>query len=154
MPSSLQASIWPCSSASRENNEYSICSEASGCTTLPRLSDSAEHSESEMKRVLPSLTSSAIPSTLSSTGTFGSTRDMQKTSRVSMPRFFKLCSQVWQITRIAAAHRVGAAIAWAAALRMNDHIISAAADRFADQAMIVALAIASRCVEKIDVEIE
>src|SRR5215813_2056353 len=43
MPSSLQASIWPCSSASRENNEYSICSEASGCTALPRLSDSDLH---------------------------------------------------------------------------------------------------------------
>jgi hypothetical protein len=42
----------------------------------------------------PSLTSSAIPPTLSWTGTFGSTRDMQKTSSVSIPRFFKLCSQV------------------------------------------------------------
>src|SRR5438105_7540871 len=68
MPSSLQASIWPCCSASRENSEYSICREASGCTVLPRRSDSAEHSESEMKRVLPSLTSSAMPPTLSSTG--------------------------------------------------------------------------------------
>src|SRR6516165_11032455 len=94
MPSSLQASIWPCSSASRENSEYSIWSEASGCTALPRLSDLAEHSESEMKRVLPSLTSSAIPPTLSSIGTFGSTRDRQNTSSVSIPRFFKLCSQV------------------------------------------------------------
>src|SRR6516164_92015 len=75
MQSSLHASIWPCSSASRENDEYSICSEASGCTALPRLSDSAEHSDSEIKRVLPSLTSSAMPPTLSSTGTFGSTRD-------------------------------------------------------------------------------
>src|SRR5437763_14664772 len=96
MPSSLQASIWPCPSASRENNEYSIWSDASGCTALPRLSDSAEHSESEMNRVLPSLTSSAIPPTLSSIGTFGSTRDMQKTSSASTPRFLKLCSQVWR----------------------------------------------------------
>jgi len=38
-----------------------------------------------------------------------------------------------QITRIAtAAHRAWAAIARAAALRVNDHIMSAAADRFAD----------------------
>src|SRR5438477_5380892 len=94
MLSSLQASIWPCSSASRDNKEYSICSETSGCTALPRTSESAEHSESEMKRVLPSLTSAAIPPTLSSIGTLGSTRDMQKTSSVSISRFFKLCSQV------------------------------------------------------------
>jgi hypothetical protein len=32
--------------------------------------------------------------------------------------------------------------------------MSAAADHFADQAMIVALAIAGRCVEKIDPDIE
>jgi hypothetical protein len=37
---------------------------------------------------------------------------------------------------------------------MNDHVMPAAADRFADQAMIVAIAIAGRCVEKIDTEIE
>src|SRR5208282_2132194 len=37
---------------------------------------------------------------------------------------------------------------------MNDHILPAAADRFADQAMIVAFAVAGRCVEKIDSEIE
>jgi hypothetical protein len=41
-----------------------------------------------------------------------------------------------------------------AALRMNDHLMPAAADRFADQAMIVAFAGAGRCVEKIDAEIE
>ena len=81
---------------------------------------------------------------------------MQKTSSVSMPRFFKLClAGLTQITRIAsAAHRVWAAVAWAAALRMDDHVMPAAADRFADQAMIVALAVAGRCVEKIDAEIE
>jgi hypothetical protein len=37
---------------------------------------------------------------------------------------------------------------------VDDHIMSAAADRFADQAMIVALAVAGRCVEKIDAKIE
>jgi len=37
---------------------------------------------------------------------------------------------------------------------MNDNIMSAAADRFADQAVIVAVAVAGRCVEKIDSEIE
>ena len=42
----------------------------------------------------------------------------------------------------------------AAALRMNDHIMSAAANRFADQAMIVALAIARGCVEKIDAKLK
>jgi hypothetical protein len=60
-----------------------------------------------------------------------------------------------QITRIAsAAHGVWAAIAWAAALRVDDNIMSAAADCFADQAVIVAVAVAGRCVEKIDPEIE
>jgi hypothetical protein len=37
---------------------------------------------------------------------------------------------------------------------MNDHFMPAAADRFADQAMIVASTVAGRCVEKIDPEIE
>src|SRR5215467_6104770 len=37
---------------------------------------------------------------------------------------------------------------------MNDYVMPAAADRFADQAMIVAFAVAGRCVEKIDPEIE
>src|SRR3984893_17812130 len=59
-----------------------------------------------------------------------------------------------QITRIAsAARRVWAAVAWAAALRVDDNIISTAADCFADQAVIVALAVARRCVEKIDPDI-
>src|SRR5947209_6902116 len=48
-----------------------------------------------------------------------------------------------QIARIAsAAHGVRAAVAWTAALRMNDHLMPAAADRVADQAMIVAVAVA------------
>src|SRR5215470_10433346 len=69
--------------------------------------------------------------------------------------FQALFAGLTQITRItAAAHRVWAAIARAAALRMNNHIMPAAADRFADQAMIVALAIAGRCVKKIDAKIE
>jgi len=37
---------------------------------------------------------------------------------------------------------------------MNDHFMPAAADRFADQAMIVAFAVAGRCVEKINPKIE
>ena len=66
-----------------------------------------------------------------------------------------LLAGLTQITRITAApHRVWAAIARAASLRVNDHIMSVAADRFADQAMIVALAIAGRCIEKIDAKIE
>ena len=66
-----------------------------------------------------------------------------------------LLAGLTQISRIAsAAHGVWAAVAWAAALRMNDNIMSAAADRFADQAVIVAVAVAGRCVEKIDCEIE
>src|SRR5215472_14816526 len=60
-----------------------------------------------------------------------------------------------QITRITpAAHRVWAAVAGAAALRMNDYVMPAAADRLADQTMIVTVAVAGRCVEKIDPEIE
>jgi hypothetical protein len=61
-----------------------------------------------MKRVLPFFTNSAIPPTLSSIGTFGSTRDMQKMSSASMPRFFKLLlAGLAQIARIASsAHRV------------------------------------------------
>src|SRR6266513_2371507 len=37
---------------------------------------------------------------------------------------------------------------------MNDHFMPAVADCFTDQAMIVAFAVAGRCVEKIDPEIE
>src|SRR5215467_10203298 len=37
---------------------------------------------------------------------------------------------------------------------MNDHIMPAAADRCAYQAMIVTLAVAGRCVEKVNPEIE
>jgi hypothetical protein len=37
---------------------------------------------------------------------------------------------------------------------VDDNIMSAAADCLADQAVIVALAVAGRCVEKIDPEIE
>jgi hypothetical protein len=60
-----------------------------------------------------------------------------------------------QITRITSAtHGVCAAVAWAAALRVDDNIRSAAADCFANQAVIVAVAVAGRCVEKIDPEIE
>src|SRR5262249_11322696 len=46
-----------------------------------------------------------------------------------------------QITRIATAQAVGAAITRTAALRVNLRVVPAAADRFADQPMIVALAI-------------
>jgi hypothetical protein len=37
---------------------------------------------------------------------------------------------------------------------VDDNITPAAADCFADQAVIVAVAVAGRCVEKIDSEIE
>jgi hypothetical protein len=37
---------------------------------------------------------------------------------------------------------------------MNNLIMPAATDRFADQVMIVTFAVAGRCVEKIDPEIE
>ena len=53
-----------------------------------------------MKRVLPSLTSSAIPPTLSSIGTLGSTRDMQKTSeRLDFEIFQALLAGLTQVTR-------------------------------------------------------
>src|SRR5438045_1059685 len=66
-----------------------------------------------------------------------------------------LLAGLTQIPRISpATHRVWAAVAWAAALRVDDNIVSAAADCFADQAVIVAVAVAGRCVEKIDPEIE
>jgi hypothetical protein len=63
---------------------------AKACSALRNFGRNAENRQS----ILPSPTSSAIPPTLSSTGTFGSTRDMQKTSSASMAKFFKLCSQV------------------------------------------------------------
>ena len=66
-----------------------------------------------------------------------------------------LLAGLTQITRIAsAAHGLWAAVAWAAALRVDDNIMAAAADPFADQAVIVPVAVAGRCVEKIDSEIE
>ncbi len=97
-----------------------------------------------------------MPPTLSSIGTFGSTRDMQKdVERLDAKVFQALPAGLTQITRIAtAAHGVGAAVAWAAALRVDDNIMSAAADCFADQAVIVAVAVAGRCVEKNEPEIE
>jgi hypothetical protein len=80
---------------------------------------------------------------------------MQRTSSASIPRFFRpLLASLTQITWIAsAAHGVYAAVAWAAALRVDDNIMSAAADCFADQAVIVAPAVAGRCVQEIDPEI-
>src|SRR5437899_11020972 len=101
-----------------------------------------------MKCVLPSLTSSAIPPALSST--------CKRPSSALDPKIFQaLLAGSTQITRIAsAAHGVWAAVAWAAALRVDDNIMSAAADCFAEQAVIVAVAVAGRCVEKIDPEIE
>src|ERR1700730_17376015 len=75
--------------------------------------------------------------------------------RLGAKVFQALLAGLTQITRIpSAAHGVRAAVARAAALRVNDHIMSATADCFADQAVIVAVAVAVRCVEKIDSEIE
>jgi hypothetical protein len=81
---------------------------------------------------------------------------MQKTfERLDSKVFQAVLAGLTQITRIAStAHGVWAAVAWAAALRVDDNIKSAAANCFADQAVIVALAVAGRCVEKIDPEIE
>jgi hypothetical protein len=60
-----------------------------------------------------------------------------------------------QITRIASpACGIRVAVARAAAFRVNDHLVPAPANGFADQAMIVALAVAGRCIEEIDAEIE
>ena len=81
---------------------------------------------------------------------------MQKMSSASMPRSLEaLFAGLAQITRIAAAaNSVQAAVARTATLRVNDHLVPAAANGFADQAMIVALAIARRCIEQVDPEIE
>ncbi len=82
-------------------------------------------------------------------------RHAKDVERLNAKIFQALLAGFTQITRItSAAHRVWTAVPWAAALRVDDNIISAAADGFADQAVIVAVAIAGRCVEKIDSEIE
>jgi hypothetical protein len=69
---------------------------------------------------------------------------MQKTSRGFNAEILQaLLPGLAQITRItSAAHGVWAAVAWAAALRMNDYVMPAAADCLADHAMIVAFAVA------------
>src|ERR1700730_17558388 len=82
-------------------------------------------------------------------------RHAEDVERLDAKIFQALMSGLTQITRItSAAHGVWAAVTWAAALRVDDNIMSAAADCFADQAVIVALAVAGRCVEEIDSEIE
>src|SRR4029077_12556288 len=82
-------------------------------------------------------------------------RHAKDVERLNAKIFQALLAGLTQITRItSAAHGVGAAVARAAALRVNDHIMSATADCFANQAVIVAVAVAGRCVEKIDSEIE
>src|ERR1700730_6385199 len=83
------------------------------------------------------------------------TRHAKDVKRLDAEIFQTLFAGLAQIARIASsAYRVRAAIAWAATLRMNDHLVPAAADRLADQAMIVAFAVAGRCVEQIHPEIE
>src|SRR5258708_27442265 len=82
-------------------------------------------------------------------------RHAKDVERLDSKIFQALLAGLTQITRVAsAAHGVWAAVAWAAALRVEDNIMSAAADCFADQAVIVAVAVAGRCVEKIDSEIQ
>ena len=82
-------------------------------------------------------------------------RHAKDVERLDAEIFQALLTCLTQITRITpAAHGVWAAVARAAALRMNDHIIPAAADRCAYQAMIVTLAVAGRCVEKIDAKLK
>jgi hypothetical protein len=66
-----------------------------------------------------------------------------------------LLAGLTQIARIATAtDGLRAASARTAALGMDDDIMPAATDRFADETVIVALTVARRCVEKIDPEIK
>jgi hypothetical protein len=82
-------------------------------------------------------------------------RHAKDVERIDSKIFQALLAGLTEITRIAsAAHGVWATVAWAAALRVDDNIMSTAADCFADQAVIVPLAVAGRRVEKIDPEIE
>src|SRR5262249_36001497 len=82
-------------------------------------------------------------------------RHAKDVERLNAEIFQALLAGLTQISRIAsAAHGVWATVAWAAALRVDDDIMSAAADCFADQSVIVAGAVARRGVEKIDAEAE
>src|SRR5215211_7738311 len=66
-----------------------------------------------------------------------------------------LLAALTQIARIAAAaHRVGPALARAAALGMNDDVAPAAADGLADEPMIMAFAVAGGRIEEIDTAVE
>src|SRR5215218_10181411 len=83
------------------------------------------------------------------------TRHAEHVERVDAEIAQALLAALTQIARVAAAaHGIGAALARAAALGMNDDVASAAADRLADQPMIVTLAIARRGVEEVDTAIE
>jgi hypothetical protein len=94
--------------------------------------------------------------TLSSTGMWGSTarhaEDVEPLDAEILQAVFQGFPQIARIA--AAAHAFGIAVARAAALRVNDDVLAPAADRFANQAVIVAPAVARRAVEKIDAEIE
>src|SRR5215831_10269289 len=82
-------------------------------------------------------------------------RHAKDVERLDAEIFQALLAGLTQIERIAAtACALRTAMARAAALRMNDHLTPAAADRFADQAMIVPLAVAGRCIQQINAEIE
>ncbi len=62
------------SSGSRDHSEYSVCSAWIGWTACARRIVSGAASDRPRKRTLPCRTSSAIAPTVSSIGTFGSTR--------------------------------------------------------------------------------
>src|SRR5215813_9100200 len=82
-------------------------------------------------------------------------RHAKDVERLDAEIFQALLAGLTQIERIAAtACALRTAMARAAALRMNDHLTPAPADRFADQAMIVPLAVAGRCIQQINAEIE
>ena len=73
MPSSVQVGrISP--SGSRDHREYSVCTAVMGWTAWARRIVSGAASLSPMWSTLPCSTSSAMAPTVSSIGTFGSTR--------------------------------------------------------------------------------
>jgi hypothetical protein len=97
-------------SASRENSEYSICSATTGCTALPRFSDSAELSESEMKRFLPFLDELGhSPDAVLDRHFRIDARHAKDVERLDSKIFQALLAGLTQITRIASrrARRLG-----------------------------------------------
>ena len=94
-----------------------------------------------MKRVLPSLIELGhSPDAFLDWHVRIDARHAKDVERLDAKIFQALLAGLAQITRIAsAAHGVRAAVARAAAFRVDDDIMSAAADCLSDQAVIVAL---------------